>query len=295
MIRGVGLFGGAGLATLDKLLRIAVGFTELLVSTSAFLSLNAALVTIFSFQLYCVEVKPLVVLISFLATFSVYNMNRATDRSEDSVNRPDAATRNPMLTLAMSFSSLILCLALCAAVGAESIRVLGVSFLASIAYSVRVRPSVPRLKDVLGVKSIVVAFSWGFTGAFLPGAVYPVCLTEKLLVFSYVFIQLFVNTVLCDVRDVEGDRAVGIKTLPIALGLHRVRFLLLLVTSLLLPWLAYCKIYGFFTGYMGALVLGVAYSYMLVSVFTTGRRGRLVTDLAVDGEWIPILTFMKLL
>jgi 4-hydroxybenzoate polyprenyltransferase len=279
----------------SKTCRRILDLLELVVSTSIFLSINAALVAVFSFLLYEVEVIPVIVLISFLATFSVYNMNKATDKAEDSINRPDSAIQCSLFPLIMSITALLLCFALSAMVGTETVSVLAVPFIASIAYSVKLRPSIPRLKNIVGVKSIVVAFSWGFTGAFLPDTLNSVSLEEKLLLFCYIFIQLFVNTILCDIRDMEGDGATGIKTLPLVLGLYRVRGLLLLMNSLLLPWLAYCLVNNLFSKYMPALIFGVAYSYILIIVFATNGRNRLLTDFVVDGEWIPILSIMKML
>ena len=275
--------------------RTIIELLNLVVSTSTFLSINAALVTVFSFLIYGVEVRPVIFLISFLATFSVYNMNRATDKAEDSINRPDAAIKGSHFYLVLSLTALLLCLALSVSVGVKTISVLAVPLIASIAYSVKLRPSFPRLKDIIGVKSIVVAFSWGFTGTFLPCTVYTINFTEKILVFVYVFIQIFVNTVLCDVRDINGDRATGIKTLPIVLGLDRVKSLLLAVNSLLFPWLAICIVNRLFLEYLPALIFGTVYGYILILVFTNNGRSRLLTDLAIDGEWIPLLALMKLL
>lgn len=275
--------------------RILIDALKLFVSTSSFLSLNAAIVAAFSFLLYGIAVQPAILAISFLATFSVYNMNRTTDVAEDSINRSEAPFKGTVLNLVSSIVSLVLCFILSFWVGLKTVSVIAVSFIASIAYSVKLMPSFPRLKEIVGLKSIIVAFSWGFTGAFLPATTHPVDSIERLLVFAYLFIQLFVNTVLCDVRDMHGDRASGIITLPIALGLNKVRILLLAVNSLLLPLIFYCVVHGYFLVYLPALLFGVAYGYFIILVFSIGKRNRLLVDLAVDGEWMPLLAIMKML
>jgi len=272
-----------------------VDLLGLVTSTSVFLSVNAQMVAAFSSLLYGVRVEPTTLLIAFLATFSVYNMNRATDVAEDSVNRPEAAGRGADFYLLPSIVAAALCLLLSASVGALALLVIAATFAASVAYSVRLLPGVPRFKEVVGVKSVLVALSWGFTGALLPAAAQPVDPAKIGLAFAYIFIQLLVNTVLCDVCDVEGDVASGVRTLPVALGLGRTRSLLLAVNSLMLPWLAYCLSRGLFLEYMPALFFGMFYGYLIILVFSGWRRGRLLVELAVDGEWLPLVALMRLL
>jgi 4-hydroxybenzoate polyprenyltransferase len=268
---------------------------ELLTSTSIFLALNASIVAAFSSLLYGLEVKPTILLIAFLATFSVYNMNRATDGAEDSINRPRAASRSPLFFLVPSMIASALCLLLSASVGAQALTVIITSFTASILYSFKLSPSTPRLKEILGLKSVLVAFSWGFTGALLPASCQAVDAVKMVLAFTYIFIQILVNTILCDVRDMEGDRASGVNTLPIALGLDATRKLLFTVNTLLFPWLLYCVTQGLFLEYMPALFFGMGYGYFIIWGFSRRGRNRLLVELAVDGEWIPLVALMKLL
>ena len=268
---------------------------RLLTSTSVFLAVNAQMVAAFSSLLYGVEVKPVILLIAFLATYSVYNMNKATDKAEDSVNRPETASRGTRFYLLPSIAAAALCLMLSASVGATALLVIAASFAAAVTYSVKLFPSIPRLKEMVGVKSILVALSWGFTGALLPASAQPVEPAKIVLSFAYISVQLLVNTVLCDVCDVEGDAASGVRTLPIALGLGRTRGLLFAVNSLTLPWLAYCVGRGLFLEYMPALFFGLVYGYLIIWVFSGEKRGRLLAELAVDGEWIPLVALMRLL
>jgi 4-hydroxybenzoate polyprenyltransferase len=268
---------------------------RLVASTSVFLAINAQMVAAFSSLLYGVEVKPVILLIAFFATFSVYNMNRATDGAEDSINRPGVAERGTRFFLIPSITASVLCLLLSASVGAQALLVVITSFIVSIAYSVKLLPWVPRLKEIVGVKSVLVALSWGFTGALLPASFQSVDPAKIGLTFTYISIQLLVNTVLCDVCDVEGDMASGVRTLPIVLGLSRTRNLLMAVNSLLLPWLVYCATEGLFLEYMPALLFGAVYGYLIILVFSRKGRGRLLVELTVDGEWIPLVALMRLL
>ncbi len=268
---------------------------EVLTSTSIFLALNASMVAAFSSTLYGIEADPKILLIAFLATFSVYNMNKATDVAEDSINRPWTASRDSLFFLAPSMVASALCLLLCASVGAQALTVIVASFTASILYSFKLSPSTPRFKEILGLKSVLVAFSWGFTGALLPASCQAVDTSKIALAFTYIFIQILVNTILCDVRDVDGDMASGVTTLPIALGLGATRRLLFTVNTLLFPWLMYCLTLGLFQMHMFALLFGVGYGYLIIWAFSKKGRNRLLVELAVDGEWIPLVALMRLL
>jgi len=267
---------------------------EFLTSTSIFLALNASIVAAFSSLLYGLEVRPRILLIAFLSTFSVYNINRTTDRSEDSINRPQVASRNMLYFLVPSLIASALCLLLSTSVGAQALTVIAASFAASILYSFKLSPSIPRLKEILGLKSVLVAVSWGFTGALLPASGQAVDASKIVLVFTYIFIQILVNTILCDVRDMEGDVASGVNTLPISLGLGATRRLLLSVNTLLIPWLLYCISQGMFMRHMPALFFGVGYGYLIIWLFSKTGRSRLLVELAVDGEWMPLVALMKL-
>jgi len=55
--------------------------------SSIYLAFNATLVALFSTTLYGLEINRIVLLTAFLATYSIYTMNKATDAVEDLINR----------------------------------------------------------------------------------------------------------------------------------------------------------------------------------------------------------------
>jgi 4-hydroxybenzoate polyprenyltransferase len=150
------------------------------------------------------------------------------------------------------------------------------------------------LKEIIGVKSLMVALSWGLTGSILPACSQQVEASKIMLVFTYIFIQLLVNTILCDVRDMNGDKVSGMETIPLAIGLKNTRTLLMGVNSLLFPWLIYCLINGIFISYAPSLLFGIIYGYIIILTFSRFNFDRILVDLAVDGEWIPLVFIMKI-
>lgn len=108
--------------------------------------------------------------------------------------------------------------------------------------------------------------------------------------FIFFYLKLFINTVLFDVRDIEGDRASGVRTIPAFLGRNKTRLLLLMLNSTFIPWLVFSYFQGFFHKYLFVLVFAILYGYCYILYFCSeGIKIGKSLDLLVDGEWIPIV------
>jgi 4-hydroxybenzoate polyprenyltransferase len=269
-------------------------FFNFLTSSSLYLALNSALVVFLGFVLYKTAISIPIMIAAFLATFSVYALNKATDKTEDAINRPTIASKNPRYYLIPSLAALILSLTIGLLDGPLADLILIAPLLVGLFYSVRFSKRVPRLKEVVGVKSILVAFSWAFTGSLLPALMAPVDHELVLLVFVYIFFSLLVNTVLFDVLDLKGDRVSGVRTIPFVLGSRRTKVFLILMNSCLVIWLVYSVSRGLFLSCMPALAFGVLYGYVMIGHFAGRHIRRLRAELLVDGEWIPLVAILRL-
>ena len=258
------------------------------------MALNSALVVFLGFVLYRNEVSLAILFSAFLATFSVYALNKVTDKAEDAINRPDSDPKNSKYFLISSLVALFLSLGIGLLEGPWVALVLVTPLFIGLLYNVRFSNKVPRLKEVIGVKSILVAFSWAFTGSLLPAFVSPVSHELVLLFFIYIFFSLFVNTVLFDVFDLRGDQRSGIKTIPFVLGLKRTKIFLVLMNSCLVVWLVYSASRGLFLNCMPALVFGVLSSYLIIEHLMNHRFKRLSAELLVDGEWVPLIAILRI-
>ena len=262
-------------------------------SSSLFLALNSVFVVYFSFLLYGIDVSSPILLAVFLSTFSVYGLNKVTDQVEDSINKPEIASKSQTYYLIPSIVCCLISLGIGALEGPLVFTILLTPLIIGFVYSVKICKLLPRLKEMLGVKSIFVAFSWAFTGSLLPAAIGLVDVDKILLVFMYIFIGLFVNTVLFDVLDIEGDKVSGVKTIPMVLGRSGTMYLLVAVNSLLFFWVGLCWFFGLFVRDLPALVFGAFYGYAVICYFTKNKRKRLSAELIVDGEWLPIVAFLR--
>jgi 4-hydroxybenzoate polyprenyltransferase len=141
-----------------------------------------------------------------------------------------------------------------------------------------------------------VALTWAVGSTFLPA----ICLLEKeilqiLLIFYFFFLKSFTNAALFDIRDIEGDRISGVRTIPVVFGRQKTKNLLLVLNSTLIPWLVFSYHAGFFHQYLFVLIFAITYGYWYILHFCKdGIKIGKSMDLLVDGEWIPVVVLCVL-
>ena len=270
-------------------------FTSFLISTSLFLAISGSLKVLFFCLLFNTFVLN-IVLATFLIIFSTYGLNKLTDIKEDAINAPERAKIIKKIEPVFKFSlvfSFILSLLLGFSVNVLTLPVLLFPLFSGTLYSVKFSKNLPRLKDILGVKNITIALTWAVGSTLLPA----ICLLEKeimqiLLIFYFFFLKSLINAVLFDIRDIEGDRISGVRTMPVVFGRKKTKNLLLILNSTLIPWLAISYLSGFFYQYLPVLIFAIAYGYWYIIHFCKeGVKIGKSLDLLVDGEWIPIVIF----
>jgi len=266
-------------------------FVSLLIISSIFIAINASLLAYFSFLLYKIRVNFSLLLASFLLTFTVYNLNKLTDIKEDLVNVPERAgfiEKNKCFVTWATIVSCFAALSLSFLQNPFAVFIILFPFGIGIMYSIEI--SNFRLKDITGIKNVVIALSWSIAGTFFPLIVSFRDFTLIPLIFYFFFTKLFINTVLFDIRDIEGDRMSGVLTIPVVFGREKTKNLLLILNSTLIPWLAISYLSGFFHRYLFVLIFTIAHGYGYILHFCKeGLKIGKSLDLIVDGEWIPVV------
>jgi 4-hydroxybenzoate polyprenyltransferase len=266
-------------------------FVSFLTVCSIFIGITAFLLPYFSFLLYEVKVNFNLLFASFLLTFAVYNINKLTDIKEDSVNVPDRAgfiEKNKYSVIFAVVAAYIASLVLSFLQNPFAIFIILFPFCMGIVYSIKL--SRFRLKDITGIKNITIALSWAVIGTFLPLAVSFRDFTKISLVFYFFFIRVFMGSSTFDVRDIEGDKLSGVRTIPVVFGRQKTKNLLLILNSTLIPWLVFSYLAGYFHQYLFVLIFAIAYGYWYILHFCKeGLKIGKSLDLLVDGEWIPIV------
>jgi len=261
-----------------------------LISTSLFLAINGSFKVFFSGLLFNIYAFNMVI-ITFLTTFSTYGLNKLTDFKEDSINAPERAKAIKKIELIFKISvavSFFLSLVLGFFESIMTLPILLFPLLLGILYSVKLSRKIPRLKDITGVKNLTIALSWAVGSTFFP----LIYLTNKkivliILVFYFFFLKSYINSIIFDVRDIEGDRMNGVRTIPVSMGREKTKLLLLILNSTLFPWLLISRDY--FMKYFYVLFLSIAYGYWYIIYFCgAGAKPGKSRDLLVDGEFILI-------
>ncbi|MCX2819550.1 UbiA family prenyltransferase [Haladaptatus sp. F3-133] len=257
-----------------------VAAVELLVHSNVFISLSATSVAVTTVLLADLRPDPVPLFIVFAATLFVYSFNRITDISEDEENVPRRANFTRRYGRALFAVGVVLYLT--ALVLAFVFDLPGATFVA-LPVVVGIVYSVGRAKRVLLVKNLIVGFAWGAIPLGV-GVYYGVLFDAEVLFLSVFFgVTLTVAAALFDIKDIEGDRQEGIRTVPNVYGSHATRIGSAIVYIALVPVvLASASVVS-----RDLLVLLVYLCYTVAyTPFATRDRGTLFYGLVIDGEHV---------
>lgn len=257
---------------------------DFLLYSNLYLACGAAIVAYATAVTFSLALTWEVLFIPFASGFFIYTLNRYTDQDEDRINVPirvqffdrygkwfltaSAIVYCAALAIAFTKGALILTL---------SVFPLCIGFLYSFL----------GLKKVIIGKNISVGVAWGST-VLLTGAFYNHLSLPVLLLFAFFAIEFFVNTVIFDVKDVQGDRAHGIITLPVTLGIRRTQRICYALNGVALALLVLGAAVQCLP--LNAFVLCALAAYILTYTYLCSEtRGRLYFGLLVDGEFMFLL------
>ncbi|MBX3168803.1 MAG: UbiA family prenyltransferase [Candidatus Eremiobacteraeota bacterium] len=154
-----------------------------------------------------------------------------------------------------------------------------------------------RLKDITGVKSLVVAIIWGVQTAALPASDAGLDLLDPavLALILYGSLSMFINTVYFDIGDMKGDRLEGVITLPLHWGLRGTVQRLHLVNLLMALWLALLWRWGL----VGQAALWLSPMVAFVWLFLRQARNEdsdlgFWCDVIVDGTYVFFALWLAL-
>lgn len=236
-----------------------------------------------------------------LVTFSVYAGDRLADVESDAVSNPGQAAfvrrhRTVLSVLTAGAYGLAVTVAITGGPVALALTVLPGAFwiLYASDWLPRLGRAVTRLKDVLVVNSLTVAVAWAVTLTFVPVAFVDAPLTAGVwVVFGYLVLDRFVNTEIPNLKDVAGDAAIGVSTLPVVLGERGTRRVLAALSLAIVGLLA--------AAYAGGVLplavvvaLGVGVAYTLAVTAAIGRTAN-QTLLAIASECKHLVVFGVLL
>ena len=166
--------------------------------------------------------EPLPLFVVFAVTLFAYSFNRLADRAEDEYNLPGRTEFVDRYGRVLFGLGTVLYLT---AVGA--VVVAGVPGAPALVLPpvVVVLYSVLGLKRVLLVKNLLVGLSWGLIALGM-GVYHGDPTAPDVLGFTgFIVAMLTIAAAVFDIKDIEGDRAEGIATLPVVFGPRTTRLL----------------------------------------------------------------------
>ena len=166
-------------------------------------------------------------------------------------------------------------------------------FVIGLVYSVRVAKTLPRLKEITGVKSLSVALSWAVTGAFLPYAIGTVEFQKVFFVFAFIFIQVLVKEVIFDSLDMKGDKVSGVTTIPMVLGKRRTKFFLVVINTFSGLLVMFSILSGLIIQFVSLSIFGILFSFLIIWLFVGNDHKRFHGEPVVEGKWIPLAGLIK--
>jgi len=276
----------------------SVSILDFIGHTNIYLAVAAAVTSYVSLKLINAPSDITVPMIAFLVTFSIYNFNRKTDVEEDAINYPERLKffrRYGNYSIGAAIACYLFAIFLASFKGLVTVLVVLIPLILGIVYSVRWVPrrlseeiGFSRLKERAYTKDFIVALGWASGMAFVPMSYFSMGITSAVLaLFFFIFLRVFITTVVFDMRDIKGDGERGINSIPIAIGFHRSRLLAALLNTVS----ASLVIVAVFNGWLPPLTLFInlisIYCFAYLYLFPR-YESKFFYDFIVDGEYIVI-------
>lgn len=213
---------------------------DILIYSSAYLSIAGFMMGIISCLLQGIKINPIIGIIMFLITFSVYNINRKTDEKEDFINhikRFEFTKKFGQFLFLISIVAYLFALIIAGTYGIINLIITLIPLIFGSLYSVPILSSdykYRRLKEIPVIKNVIVGIAWAIPPAFLPTYIASRSPTSLTLIICLFFYSLaFINSTLFDMRDVDGDRLAGVYTIPVIIGISKTILLLSIINGIL--------------------------------------------------------------
>jgi 4-hydroxybenzoate polyprenyltransferase len=253
-----------------------------LVHSNLFISIAATSVALSTMLLAGISPDFLPLFIVFAATLFVYSLNRITDIEEDKQNVPTRAAfteRYGRALLVAGTALYVIAIAGAIALGLPGAPFLLLPLVAAASYSLF------RVKQLLLVKNLIVGVSWGIIPLGV-GVYHGTGPTVEIVSLAAFFtVMLTVAAAVFDIKDIEGDRREGIRTVPIAFSPRATRRGALVVTIVVAIAVVAAVASGIVPRRFLVLLSFLAYVAVYIPL-ATPDRGPLFYGLVIDGEHV---------
>jgi 4-hydroxybenzoate polyprenyltransferase len=163
-----------------------------------------------------------------LIMYATYELDRALDCKEDAINKSELCGADRKIGL---IACIVTFLAGAFLLGLDGIYLAPfLPFIIGYFYShgLRIGSFTVKLKGSLGVKNLIVGLTWGGTIALIVSRWCDNIVTVGIILLFFGS-KTFITSCVNDFKDVRGDLAAGLKTLPASLGEDLTRRVLIMI------------------------------------------------------------------
>lgn len=202
--------------------------TYSLLYSSVSISFSGACRIVLAYLFIGSEISLLNISAGFLIIYATYTFDRIIGGEEDTINRSELRGARKDIALVICSIAFVSGAFLLYLDDLFLISLIPVIVGALYSKGVHIGKFHLKLKGGLGIKNFTVALTWG---AFITGIILrdSGSVSTSASVFSFFFVKTFINTIVNDFRDIKGDKAAGLMTLPIYLGEKGTKMLLMVI------------------------------------------------------------------
>ena len=287
--------------TLSRVRAALVRFWAGFKYSSSYIAVSAMVEVAIAMVLLGVSLNPAPLVVG-LVMFSVYTNDRIADVETDAISDPEKAafiTRYEHLLKPLADAAYGLAVMLAIAGGPLALLLTFFPGVFWIFYASgwldAFDGALFRLKSVLVLNTTVVALAWAIVLTLLPVAFATAPLSPAVfLAFAYFFLRVFTFVELSNIPDVDGDRQIGVDTIPVVFGIDGTRRALYLLNGLTAAVVLSALLSGGILSLPVAGVLLLATAYSLAVAALVGRWGD-ISALIQAAEAEYFLTYLALL
>lgn len=197
-----------------------------------------------------------------LIIYATYTLDRALDCKEDAINKPALIGADGRIGIIACSAAFLLGTFLFARDGIYLAPFF--PFIVGYIYTrgIRLGPYTFKLKGGAGLKNLIIGISWGGSIALVVSR-WCTSIETVGVIFLFFGLKLFITSCVNDFKDVRGDVAAGIHTLPAYLGENLTKIVLVIIVVALHIVMVYAVIFQV----IRAEWLVLAYSFIITSVF----------------------------
>jgi 4-hydroxybenzoate polyprenyltransferase len=191
-----------------------------------------------------------------LIVYATYTLDRSIGCAEDTINNPGRCNADHNIGLAAAAAAFCagLCLLVQEGIFLAPLLPLIIGFLYT--RGIRVGSRTFTLKGSCGGKNSVIGITWGGTIALITSH-WCTSMATLAVVFIFYFSKMFVNSAVFDFKDISGDKAAGIRTLPVWIGETSTRAVLIGIILVLHIFMISALIAGFIRSEWVILLYGL--------------------------------------